>query len=62
MKGNSIYWKIEKAEAMLALRASILSEHWDEHRFAAKQAMLRNNKPSKSLAEPDVNKKVSNPL
>jgi hypothetical protein len=44
MKGNSMYWKIGKAESLLALRASIMSDRWDEHRLAAKRAMLKNSK------------------
>lgn len=44
MKGNSMYWKIDKAESLLALRASIMSDRWDEHRLAAKRAMLKNSK------------------
>lgn len=71
MKGNSMYWKIEKAEAMLALRASILSGHWDEHRLAAKRAMLRNsklerpalaNKQTKTFVDTDMKATISNSL
>ena len=30
MKGNSIYWREERSEAMLQLRAQVLTNRWDE--------------------------------
>ena len=30
LKGNSIYWREENAEAMLQIRAQVLTNRWDE--------------------------------
>jgi len=44
MKNNGTFWRIRKAEKMLAVRASILSGRWDADRTLAKHAMKLNRK------------------
>ena len=46
MKGNGIFWKEQRAEEMLMLRATILSDRWDENRLRAKRALQANGKLS----------------
>ena len=46
MKGNGIFWRLRKAEIILALRSSILSGRWDEDRHRVKEAMKYNGKLS----------------
>lgn len=56
MKSNGIFWKIGRAEEMLMLRATILSERWDESRQIAKQQMKLNQKlslPKLQVIKPD---------
>ncbi len=56
MKGNGIFWRIERAEEMLMLRATVLSERWDESRLIAKQQMKANQKlslPKLETIKPD---------
>ena len=64
MKGNGIFWKEQRAEEMLMLRATILSDRWDENRLRAKRALQTNGKLSlpaylspKSDAQPTTSKK-----
>lgn len=44
MKGNGIFWGIQRAEEMLMLRSTILSDRWDENRSVAKRSMKANQK------------------
>jgi hypothetical protein len=44
MKNNGTFWRIRKAEKMLAVRASILSRRWDADRTEAKREMKLNRK------------------
>jgi len=44
MKNNGTFWRIGKAERMLAVRASILSGRWDDDRAQAKHQMKLNRK------------------
>ncbi len=44
MKNNGTFWRIENAEKILALRASVLSGRWDDDRARTKQAMKQNRK------------------
>jgi hypothetical protein len=37
LKGNSIYWREENAEAMLQIRAQVLTNRWDERLAALRQ-------------------------
>jgi hypothetical protein len=50
MKGNGVFWRLPKAECMLVLRGSILSDRWDEDRTRAKEEMLKN----RQLAMPPI--------
>lgn len=56
MKSNGIFWKIDRAEEMLMLRATVLSDRWDESRLIAKEQMKVNQKlslPKLESAKPD---------
>ena len=56
MKSNGIFWKIERAEEMQLLRATVLSDRWDESRLIAKQQMKVNQKlslPKLETVKPD---------
>jgi len=56
MKSNGIFWRIDRAEEMLMLRATVLSDRWDESRLAAKQQMKANQKlslPKLEAVKPD---------
>jgi len=37
LKGNSIYWREENAEAMLQIRAQVLTNRWDERLAVLRQ-------------------------
>jgi len=57
MKGNGIFWKVQRAEEMLMLRATILSDRWDENRLRAKRALQANGKlslPAYLTPKPDA--------
>jgi hypothetical protein len=56
MKSNGIFWKLERAEEMLLLRATVLSNRWDENRKLAKHQMKLNQKlslPKLETVQPD---------
>ena len=56
MKSNGIFWRIDRAEEMLMLRATVLSDRWDENRLIAKQQMKANQKlslPKLETVKPD---------
>jgi len=55
MKGNGLFWKLENAECMLAIRSSIVSDRWDEDHARVNMEMLKNRK----LAFPKPKKKRS---
>lgn len=44
MKGNSIYWREENAEAMLQIRAQILTDRWDERLLEFHQFQSRHGR------------------
>lgn len=44
MKNNGTFWRIHKAEKILAIRSSILSGRWDDDRTEAKHQMKLNRK------------------
>lgn len=44
MKNSGTFWRIQKAEKILAIRSSILSGRWDDERTAVKYEMKRNRK------------------
>jgi hypothetical protein len=51
LKGNGISWREEHAEAMLQLRATLLSDRWDE-RLSAVQSHQRTTRPTDWRWEP----------
>ena len=50
MKGNGTFWRLPKAECVIVIRSSILSNKWDEDRLLAKRAMQRDRR----LAMPPI--------
>jgi hypothetical protein len=44
LKGNGIFWLEENAEAVLALRAAVLCERWDETMDHVSASMARDNR------------------
>jgi hypothetical protein len=44
MKGNSIYWREENAEAMLQIRALVLTNRWDERLSKLHQLQLHDGR------------------
>lgn len=67
MKNNGTFWRVNKAECILTLRASILSGRWDEDRDRIKLGMRGNRKLSKPPVEEskksksDERKKMAKP-
>jgi len=62
MKGNGIFWRVERAEEMLMLRSTILSDRWDDNRLRAKQVLKRNGKlaiPKNLTAKTDAKQQAS---
>jgi len=56
MKSNGIFWRIDRGEEMLMLRATVLSDRWDESRLIAKQQMKAKQKlslPKLETVKPD---------
>jgi hypothetical protein len=57
MKGNGIFWRLQRAEEMLMLRSTILSDRWDDNRLRAKRALQANGKlslPAYLTPKPDA--------
>jgi hypothetical protein len=44
LKGNAIYWREENAEAMLQIRAQVLTNRWDERLAALHQLQLHDTR------------------
>ena len=42
LKSNGFLWSIDRADEILMLRATVLSDRWDESRLVAKQQMKAN--------------------
>lgn len=42
LKSNAMYWLPENAEAMFALRASLLTDRWEEHLLQVQRSMTRD--------------------
>ena len=57
LKGNSVYWTEENAEAVFQLRAAVVSGRWEEIVGHTREAMARDRRtdwhwtPSECLAE-----------
>ena len=44
LKGNAIYWREENAEAMLQIRALVLTNRWDERLGELHQLQLHDGR------------------
>jgi hypothetical protein len=53
LKGNSIYWTEENAEAVFQLRAAVVSGRWDEIFAHTQEAMARDRHKSWCWTPPD---------
>jgi hypothetical protein len=53
LKGNSIYWTEENAEAVFQLRAAVVSGRWDEIFEHTQEAMARDRRKSWRWTPPD---------
>ena len=54
LKGNGIYWREENAEAMLALRAAVLTGRWEETMERAQAAMAEDRRRAWQWEAPDI--------
>jgi hypothetical protein len=54
MKGNSIFWAEENAEAMLVLRGLVLSRRWSETFEKVTESMARNRRLDWEWKSPDM--------
>jgi hypothetical protein len=54
LKGNGIYWKEENAEAMLVLRAAVLTGRWEETMERAQAAMAKDRRRDWQWEAPDI--------
>jgi hypothetical protein len=53
LKGNSIYWTEENAEAVFQLRAAVVSDRWDEIFAHTQEAMARDRRTNWHWTPPD---------
>jgi hypothetical protein len=54
MKGNGIYWREENAEAMLVLRAAVLTGRWEETMDRTQAAMAKGRRRDWQWKAPDI--------
>jgi hypothetical protein len=54
LKGNGIYWKPENAEAMLVLRAAVLTGRWEETMERTRESMARNRRRDWQWKAPEI--------
>src|SRR3954470_18746017 len=54
LKGNGIYWKEENAEAMLVLRAAVLTGRWEETMERTQSAMAEDRRRDWQWKAPDI--------
>jgi hypothetical protein len=54
LKGNGIYWREENAEAMLVLRAAVLTGRWEETMERTHAAMARDRRRDWRWEAPDI--------
>lgn len=54
LKGNSMFWKEENAEAMLVLRGLVLSRRWKEEFAKISESMARNRRLDWEWRSPDL--------
>lgn len=57
LKGNAIYWADEGAEALLVLRATLLSDRWEESLTTVQASMLHDRHIDWRWEAPDLSKR-----
>ena len=62
LKGNGIYWKEENAEAMLVLRAAVLTGRWQETMERAQEAMAKDRRRDWQWNAPDIEAELNSGL
>jgi hypothetical protein len=62
LKGNGIYWKEENAEAMLVLRAAVLTGRWEETMGRAQAAMATDRRRDWQWKAPDIEAELNSSL
>jgi hypothetical protein len=58
MKANSMYWREENAEAMLQIRAQILTNRWDERMKQVRRHLSRDGRAAWSWTPQDMSSKA----
>jgi hypothetical protein len=58
LKGNAIYWRDNNAEAMLQIRAQVLTNRWDERMRELRQLRSRDSRPSWRWTPQDMTSKA----
>jgi hypothetical protein len=58
LKGNAIYWRENNAEAMLQIRAHVLTNRWDERMRELRQLRSRDGRTSWRWTPQDMSSKV----
>ena len=58
MKSNAMYWREENAEAMLQVRAQILTNRWDERMEQARRHLSRDGRTDWSWTPQDMSSKA----
>jgi hypothetical protein len=62
LKGNGIYWREENAEAMLVLRAAVLTGRWEETMEQAHAAMAQDRRRDWQWKAPDIEAELNSGL
>jgi len=62
LKGNGIYWREENAEAMLVLRAAVLTGRWQETLERSQLAMARDRRRNWQWEAPDIVAELNSPV
>ena len=58
MKGNSIYWREDRGEAMLQLRAQVLTNRWDERLAQLRELRCRDGRTDWTWKPQDMSSEV----
>ena len=58
LKGNAIYWLKDSAEAMLQIRALVLTNRWDERLQALRELRTRDGRSNWRFTPRDMRAKV----
>ena len=58
LKGNAIYWREENAEAMLQIRALVLTDRWDERTAELRRFMSKDSRTNWRWTPQDMSSKV----